>query len=289
MLGRNSRTTMTNESDTAIWHYLNLAKYVGLLSRGLFFALPSALRLSDPWEGCWGELDFRESLDTTVHAIPDGVTKWQESLEARHASQDQYGVSCWHESTTESAALWQLYAPMGLGVAVKSTPERVQAALGERKVEMRCIDYDGHRGGRRLGNDPLVLLSTKRPEFKHEAEMRFIAALTPDEQTVIRSFYRSVKDHGKYRCVKPGHHGPLVVPGGGFTTRDPTCIDRGAPAGTHLPTDVTKLIDRVYLAPGCSYSLRRAVIDVTASFGFDKKLITEAGFDLAPFDRVKFV
>lgn len=279
---------MANQSDTAIWHYLDLAKYVGLLSRGLFFALPSALRLSDPWEGCWGELDFRESLDITVHATADGVAAWQESLKARHAEQDKYGVSCWHESATESAALWQLYAPLGFGVAIKSTPERVQAALGEREVEMRCIDYDGHYG-RHLGNDPLVLLSTKRPEFKHEAEMRFIAALTLDEQTVITSFYSDLKDHGKYRCVKPGHQGPLVLPGGGFATKDITCIDRGAPAGMHLPTDVTKLIDRVYLAPGCAYSLRRAVIDVTKRFGYDKKLITEAAFNRAPFDRVKFV
>lgn len=279
---------MATESETAIWHYLDLAKYVGLLSRGLFFALPSALRISDPWEGCWGELDFTESLDATVHAIPDGVTKWQESLAGRHALQDQYGVSCWHESATESAALWQLYAPLGLGVAIKSTPRKVQAALGERQVEMRRIDYDGHRG-RRLGNDPLVLLSTKRPEFKHEAEMRFIAALTPDEQTVITSFYSRMKDHGAYRRIKPGNRGPLVLPGGGFATQDPTCIDRGAPAGMHLPTDVTKLIDRVHLAPSCAYSLRRAVIDVTKRLGLDKKLVTEAGFDLAPFDRVKFV
>ena len=105
----------------------------------------------------------------------------------------------------------------------------------------------------------------------------------------INKFFFIVKDRGKYRCVKPGHKGPLILTRGGFATKDPTCLDRGAPAGMHLPTDVTKLIDRVYLAPGCAYSLRRAVIDVTKRFGFDKHLITEATFDLAPFDRVKFV
>lgn len=280
--------TTDAESEVAIWHYLDLAKYVGLLSRGLFFALPSALRRSDPWEGCWGELDFRESLETTVHATPDGVTAWQESLNARHAEQDRYGVSCWHESATESAALWQLYSPPGFGVAIKSTPERVHAALGDRQVEMRRIHYDGHHG-RHLGNDPLVLLSTKRPEFKHEAELRFIVTLTPDEQTAITSFYSGLEDHGKYRYVKPGHQGPLVLPRGGFVTNDQTCIDRGAPAGMHLPTDITKLIDGVYLAPGCAYSLRRAVGDVTKRFGYNEKLVTEAAFDLASFDRVKFV
>ena len=52
---------MSVESDIPIWHYLDLAKYVGLLSRGLFFALPSALRGTDPWEGSWGEFDFTDS------------------------------------------------------------------------------------------------------------------------------------------------------------------------------------------------------------------------------------
>ena len=156
-----------------------------------------------------------------------------------------------------------------------------------RQVEVRRIDYGGHHG-RRLGNDPLILLSTKRAEFKHEAEIRFIATLTTDEQRVITSFYSRVKDHGMYRRIKPGNRGPLVQTWGGFGLEDPTCFDRGAPAGMHLSTDVSKLIDRVYLAPGCAYSLRRAVIDVTKRFGLDKKLITEASFDLAPFDRVKF-
>ena len=39
---------------------------------------------------------------------------------------DTFGVSCWHEGPAGSAALWQLYTARGLGVAVKSTPARVQ-------------------------------------------------------------------------------------------------------------------------------------------------------------------
>jgi hypothetical protein len=133
-----------------------------------------------------------------------------------------------------------------------------------------------------------VLLSTKRLEFKHEAEIRFIAALTRDEQNILESFYRRIEDHFAYRRIKPGHRRPLVLPFAQFATQDPTCIDRGAPAGIQLPTDVTRLIDRVHLAPRCAYSIRRAVIDVTERFGLDKKLVTEAGFDLVPFDRVEF-
>jgi hypothetical protein len=85
---------MSLESNTPIWRYLDLAKYVCLLSRGVFFALPSALRATDPWEGSWGEIDFTESLDKTVHVSPQGVATWQEALRVRHARQDSYGVSC---------------------------------------------------------------------------------------------------------------------------------------------------------------------------------------------------
>jgi len=279
---------MDIQPETSIWHYLDLAKYVGLLSRGLFFALPSALRVADPWEGSWGKIDFTESLDRTVHSSADGVAQWQLTRQLRHADQDKYGVSCWHESPTESAALWKLYTPLGLGVAIRSTPARVCAALAGRRVEARRIDYGGHHD-RRLGDDPLVLLSTKRAEFKHEAEVRFIAALTTDEITVLTSFYDDIEAHGTARKIRPGNRGPLILPGRGCAPSDPTCVQRGAPAGIHLPTSVSTLIERVHLAPRCAYSLRRAVIDVTERFGFERRWVKEAEFDLAPFDRVDFV
>lgn len=278
---------MAIEPDVPIWRYFDLAKYVGLLARGLFFARPSALRVTDPWEGSWGEVDFTESLDATVHASRDGVEKWQEGLQERHAKQDAFGVSCWHESPTESAALWQIYSPLGFGVAVKSTPAKVQAALGDRRVEMRRIDYGGHKD-RRLGEDPLALLSTKRPEFKHEVEVRFFAALAADEMTVLRAVYSDIESHGKFRRIKPGSKGTLIVSGVGFASRDPTCLERGAPAGMHIPTTVSTLVERVYLVPGCAYSLRRAVIDVTERFGLARGIVRESEMDVTPYDRVKF-
>ena len=279
---------MDIDPDTSIWHYLDLAKYVGLLSRGLFFALPSALRVSDPWEGSWGELDFTESLDRTAHSGAEGVAHWQKALQLRHADQDRYGVSCWHESLTESAALWKLYTPLGLGVAIRSTPARIRAALADRRLESRRIDYGGHRA-RCLGSDPMVLLSTKRAEFKHEAEIRFFAGLTTDEMNVLTAFYSDIEAHGTVRKIRPVQTGPLVLPGKAVATTDPTCIRRGAPAGMHIPTSAKTLIERVHLTPRCAYSLRRAVIDVTERFGLERQLVKEADFDLAPFDRVEFV
>lgn len=277
---------MMPTSEMTIWHYVDLAKYVGILSRGLFFARPSVLRLSDPWEGSCGELDFVDSLDATVHASPEGVAKWQAALRFRQQKQDEYGISCWHASESESAALWRLYTSLGHGVAIRSTVGRVRAATLGRPLELREIDYKGHHG-RRLGDDPISLLSTKRPEFKHEAEVRFLARLSADETNVLNVFYSQIEKHG-VRRIKPGNKAPHVQVMPGVAVQDASCLERGAPAGMHLQTDLSVLIDKVRLAPGCSYPLRRAVIDITKRFGLPKRVVTEAQQGLAPFDQVEF-
>ncbi len=56
----------------------------------------------------------------------------------------------------------------------------------------------------------------------------------------------------------------------------------------HLPTEVTTLVERVHLAPGCAYSLRSAVIDITERFGLPHGVVSESEIDLAPYDRVEF-
>jgi hypothetical protein len=280
--------SMTNDLNVRIWHYLDLAKYVGLLSRGLFFARPSALRQTDPWEGTWGEREFIESIERLVHAGgPGGAERWHALNRSRRTQQEGFGLSCWHASDTESAALWQLYTQRGFGVAVLSTPAKVQLAVRPRAVEIRHVDYSGHKA-RELGDNPIEQLTLKRPEFRHEAEVRFFAALTDDEITVLDSFYATIEKHGEVRRITPGNRGPLITGGKGFAIWDHTCMHRGAPAGVHLPTDASALIEGVRLAPGCPYPLRRAVIDVTERFGLPRELVKSADFDVAPYDRVRF-
>ena len=53
-------------------------------------------------------------------------------------------------------------------------------------------------------------------------------------------------------------------------------------------TEVKTLVERVHLAPGCAYSFRRAVIDVSERFGLPHGTVREAEFDLAPCNCVKF-
>jgi len=58
-----------------IWRYLDLAKFITLLTRGLHFTLPT--RFGDAWEGAWGTeaiLEFRKEYfgrpDVTEHPRP---------------------------------------------------------------------------------------------------------------------------------------------------------------------------------------------------------------------------
>lgn len=276
-------------SSTPIWRYLDLAKLVGVLARGLFFTIPSALRRMDPWEGSLGELDYLESMDPVHKSPTTGPSEWKKARANRLRELDSFGVSCWHESATESAALWDLYVPRGLGVAIKSSQERILESLHPRDVSIHRVDYSGHHS-RKLGSDPITVLTTKRPEFAHERELRVLTQLSTDEVSVVSNFYSAVEAHGRIRKIRPGHtSGPLIVPGPSIVTDDATCFDRGAPAGIHVPTNASVLIEKLSLPPRCSYSLRRAVIDLAKQFNLPHGVVSEASMDLAPFDDTEFV
>ncbi len=144
-----------------------------MLSRGLFFARVKAFQLGDPWEGAMGELDAAELRQATIYSQDNGEELWRAAVDDHANSLNSFGISCWDRSECESAAFWKIYVPLGLGVAIQSTVGRVQKVTATRNVIARAIDYRGHRN-RHLGRDPLELLTTKRHDFQHEAEIRFL-------------------------------------------------------------------------------------------------------------------
>lgn len=177
----------TRSDDAVIWRYMDVAKYVTLLERGLFFARPS--RLGDHWEGAWGTPDARAFRDARGKADPAAINvEWTNRHDQKTASLDGYGVSCWHIAVHESAALWSLYFPRGFGVAVRSTVRELLASLeaSGRIVEpreVRYIDYSEVA----VGDDPRDLLSHKRQSFAPEKELRFLLSLRADEIEWIRA------------------------------------------------------------------------------------------------------
>ena len=167
---------MSIAHNTAIWRYMDLAKYVCLLEKGLYFSLPSTFE--DPWEGAWAELDVREFRERRGGMNAEQMqAEWDAGFKNKLEILNKYGISAWHQSDVESAALWRLYMPLGMGVAIKSTVQRVIDALSDDGRDIICeeIKYKSYDNVE-LGDNAITLLTHKRPCFTHEQELRFLSS-----------------------------------------------------------------------------------------------------------------
>jgi hypothetical protein len=184
---------MDDFSKTAIWRYMDLAKFASLLtSRSLYFACPTELR--DPYEGsvprshdeavsnglqsmfddCLLKRAKLVALGADTQQLDDALAAFPERI-ASLARQvvSRFGVSCWHESEYESDAMWKLYSASGNGIAIESTVEQLRSSIGDRqdllvdRVLYADFDHDAIVKGRRHNH-----LFIKRKSFEHEKEVR---------------------------------------------------------------------------------------------------------------------
>lgn len=281
---------MAESDDVPIWRYMDLARYVSLLDRGLFFARSD--RFPDPWEGTWGGRDLLRFREDHGHLSRDALEQaWRKIESDRKAALARIGISCWHESPHESAALWELYLPRGLGVAVKSTTTGLLRGIqgSNRAIEAVQLTYEDYTR-LELGSDVKKLLSFKRREFQHEREVRFLLAFHPDEIYEMNVLSATVQD-GQTRQFPAGVPQPMwgrFTGGPQHAPRTDSAIRRAAPDGVHLDSDLKLIVDQVVLAPKVNYATRRAVIAVTEAFGLDRKLVIGSSVDQVPYDRVCF-
>jgi hypothetical protein len=182
--------------ETVIWRYMDLAKFIDLLHRSsLFFCRADSL--TDTWEGSFtaSELMGREKI-LREESLPDDDLRWlpeSKRHQARHeidAMREKlrqvstrvleqlrtgWCVNCWAISPVESAALWSLYVPTGVGVAVQSTVGCLKAALRDNKepiaiCRVRYIDFDKDE----MPDNLLGNMMCKRKEFEYEQELRAV-------------------------------------------------------------------------------------------------------------------
>ena len=87
-------------------------------------------------------------------------------------------ISCWHQNSSESDAMWALYAQRNAGVAIKSTVPRVLKAFEStsRNINIAKVNYntDDNLSAMTQGIHDSILI--KRHAFHHENEIRIIAS-----------------------------------------------------------------------------------------------------------------
>lgn len=105
------------DMDEPLWRYFKTERFLELLqSSQLYFA--SARQFDDPFEGAVAVLPPGFPVDPRYAEIEHGERAFEE---LRRLTK----VSCWHRSSFESDAMWQLYASLRKGVAVRTSPHRI--------------------------------------------------------------------------------------------------------------------------------------------------------------------
>ena len=201
-----------------LWRYFKTERFLELLqSNQLYFA--SARQFDDPFEGAVAVLPPGFPVDPR-YVKPEFGEKAFEEL--RRLTK----VSCWHRASYESDAMWQLYAGSRKGVAVRTTPKRIDAAAKPFRLKPEYGHEDLWAGNVKyvdLLKERLHVSMTDRFWYKHMAfkwEQEFRLAV-------------SVRTAEEFGVQVPEH-------------------------GVKVDFDVPQLIERIYLGPSLTET------DVTA-------------------------
>ena len=167
------------EAPTPLWRYVDLWKFLSLLEHeSLWFSRLDTL--GDPYEG----LPTRPLIDD-MWKIPNEIPELERLHRAQSASHNTgvfsaggktLSVSCWHVNPVESAAMWSLYAPLGEGIAIRTTLENFRRSFTREEPivyggMVRYVDFESYRP---TSLNLLDWATLKRTSFEHEREFRGI-------------------------------------------------------------------------------------------------------------------
>jgi hypothetical protein len=224
---------LSTPDTAAIWRYMTFARFRSVIeSKALFFA--RADQFDDWWEGV--QSPKGREIYLNLHRLIDPGT-FEETTLAMRRMREFVVLNCWHANEYESDAMWRLYGPDGKSVAIRSTIGRLKLALAPAPEpvligDVRYIDYDRQPFP---GSDAMTPFFRKRMHFEHEREVRAVHWLCPGSD-------------GFGMAVSP------------VTT------------GMYIETDLSVLIDRIYVAPRSTVDVRSGVKELCDRLSFPVKI-----------------
>lgn len=238
--------------DTRIWRYMDFPKLAALLSsRALYFC--QVPLLGDPFEG------------SLVKAVKDGVEQGKPYIAREYpelvrtdeqmrnnimASRAYTYASCWHANERESAAMWDLYARGGFGIAVRSTIGRLITSLAHvpEPIWIGWINYHDYETAQPPQNSLWTPMLQKRKSFEHEHEIR----------ALIMDWERMHELRGAW------HFEPNPI------------------QGRELSVDLGELLERLHVAPHAPKWYRETVQRVVAALGYAWLPVVQSDMEGSP-------
>lgn len=250
------RSYVIPSKEATLWRYMDLVKYISLLSKkSLYFT--SAALFNDIFEGAKGNCGNKKKWDEhylacfeyIVRNPPPGnectLSSAKIKIEAErllsemnHSGTSQRKwtfINCWHENEYESEAMWNLYSKdITNAIAIKTTYSRLYEAIERNPaIEIGKVNYIDYNT-RFVGINECFWY--KRMSFKHENEVRAIT-LHPQD-------------------------------------KDKT--------GIYVPVDLNILIEEIYISPKSGTWFKELVEDINSKYSFNFT-VKKSTIDEQPF------
>jgi len=166
------------DKDATLWRYMDLPKLASMLSSGGLYFTQLPL-LGDPFEGSLVQ-SVKDNIDRVSPIIardyPQFIRTDEQMMNNIMTSRAYSYATCWHRNEYESAAMWDLYARDGFGVAVQSTVGRLIESVAniQQEVWIGQINYHDYATSEPPGNSLWTPMFQKRKSFEHEREVRAV-------------------------------------------------------------------------------------------------------------------
>jgi hypothetical protein len=213
---------------TRLWRYLTFEKFVWLLEKAKLYHTRLDL-LGDPFEGSLTKVYVKQrDAGQLPPTRQSGLSPEQERIRNKASLYTNF-ASCWHASPHETEAMWKLYSTTHAGVAVVSTPARLQQAVDLSPylgagilgpVEYLDFDKDGMILPKSFGREARPRL-LKRKSFEHENEVRGLIYFT---------------NHSK-------------IPSQFEMSQMVELFRSSSPSGISVDVDLKLLIEEIYISP----------------------------------------
>jgi len=168
----NPNIKLPQDSDTIVWKYLDLSKFLDLLlSRKLFMSRSD--KFEDQYEGTFSEPTYEEIKKLSTNN-PDFLNYYK-------THREKVAISSWHINEYESFAMWQIFTQNSEGLAIQSTVKRLQDALAPEKnykLHIGEVNYIDYKKEYIPFDDLFFPFLFKRKSFQYEREVRIITDVT---------------------------------------------------------------------------------------------------------------
>ena len=254
--------------DQKLWRYYDLIKFLTLINGELYFARADSFK--DKYEGAIPKQTFQSMIENfrdygTTKNKSDIILEFQKIFNEKRK---KAAISCWHINDTESAAMWELYAKAGFGIAVNTTTERLANSLviphGYKMImsQVNYIDFDTENNTDYIYNE-LLPFKNKRKEFIYENEFRIILYKQKKESISVSSY--SDETILEDKVSRRFHFGLENLPQEGVKVKvDPSKIILEILASPHMKKyevqEIRRLLDIINKNNNTNFTIRHSDI-----------------------------